>query len=257
MYVWVKLKVAEIVEEKKPNLKSFDVVQQGFVRRLEDLVLGPNPVLGGMKKNLYENVPHAFSVEVPVDWTVGAPKNLAVLLNFEDEDNRFKGRLSVEYRKRIVPLKEFASEYDSKEHRIVRQNLAYFSLPAVRTTHRYPKSGKNFVVSTYFVHGRHTYRFVFESKFSDKGILLDELDSFLKTVSFMTPEQVKKKGTSRLRLHVVKTNDTLAKIAAHYYPNNKDAVERFKSFNGMHNGSIKLRPGNVIKVPEISPNKKD
>ena len=254
---YVKEDVAALIERDKPDLSTFTMNQQSYLKKIEGLPIGKGPSIGAIDKDdVYTNEIFSFEFKVPKKWRISETDDIRSLFKLDHPDFPSKIEVFSTYNPVQKDLKEVVALYDSKPFRQRRMTLNQHQLKMVQSIHILKNEAEDdqYQISSYVVHGHYEYRFIASSSQKNKEALKAMVDTLLSSLVFLSPEDLEDADVYRLKLHSVKPGETLASIAKQYYPDIDEAKEDFKEVNRL--GDTPLKSGTLIKVPVITKDKK-
>lgn len=249
---YVKEDVSALIARDNPDLSTFTLNQQSYLKKIEGIAIGDGPSIGKVDKDdLYYNDIFAFEFKLPKKWRITESDSVSSLFELDDPDFPSKIEVFAAYHPTAISLEEHVKLYDSKPHRKRRVTLTQYSQKMTQSIHILPNEDEHhqYQISTYIVNEHYSYRVIASASKNDSENLKVMVDSFLEKLVFLTQKQVEDEGVYRLKLHQVKQGETLESIAKIYYPKLKDAAEDFRVVNNLENKTLIV--GNWIKVPII------
>ena len=234
---------------------------ENYLKKISGLYMGPGNMIGNIvtanNQILYENVPYQIQFILPPGWGISRSDEPGALIALKHQSMPIQGTLElVSIPSSTASLAKLASGYlRAPNQKIVHKRLSYLQIPAYQTKYRlqFSSFGNAVETATYFKNNGRAYRLVFVSKKTYSTAYDREIESFLKTVSFVGLDRLKKYKAYWIHVHEVSRRQTLQEVLAEYkssLPMNLTEVAH------LNNVSTKQQftKGQWVKVPVLFPN---
>ena len=249
-----------IASENLSTTSTASKSNQDYLKKISGLYMGPGNMIGNLvtanNQTLYENLAYQIQFVMQPGWQISKsdePDALVVLTH-----NRMPIYGSLELlrpSKKITSISQLALPFlRSPNKKMSHKRLSYLKVPAYQTKYKmsFSKFGEAVETATYFLNNGFAYRLVFVSKKTFSTTYDREVESFLRTVSFVPTQRLRQTNAYWVLTHTVLKPQSLQSIRQQYDAYLPMPLTELSYLNNT-SSSKQFKKGTLMKMPVLYP----